>query len=295
MILAEGILEGAVDLHRHGYPEISDDLRTPVSDVEDLAFCRASGMRGVVLKSHVWPTTGRAQLLSDAVPGLTVVPSVTLNRFAGGLSPDVVEIAAKQGAGVVYLPTASAANDLARGGISHRISTVIDRFDPSKEVGSEIVDADGALTPAMRDVLDVLDVFPLVVYSGHLSVAESLALLREGRLADRYVMAHPDSDSIGASLDQVHEAAGLGAYIEICALGAYPQLGRVTHADLAGFVRRVGAERCIATSDYFFSWCPPSAAMLQHLADGLAAEGITRPELELMFQTNPGHLVGAHL
>lgn len=295
MSRAEGILEGAVDLHRHGYPEISDDLRTPVSDVDDVTTCRDAGMRGVVLKSHVWPTIGRAQMVAQAVEGIAVIPSITLNRFVGGITPDIVEMAVKQGAGVVFLPTVSAASDLARGGISARIAGVIDRFDPARESGTRMLTSDGDLTTDAADLLDVLDDFPVLVYSGHISTTETIALLKTGRLSDRYVFAHPDSHSIGARADEMVEAAGLGAFVEICALGAYPQIGRVTHADLAGMVRLVGAERCVATSDYFFPWSPSSSTMLQDLADGLADAGLSRRELELIFRDNPAHLVHNHL
>lgn len=295
MTVTDGILEGAVDLHRHGYPEISEDLRAPLSDLDDVTRCRDAGMRATVLKSHVWPTVGRAKLLNESVEGVRVVGTVTLNRFAGGMSPDVVELAAKQGAGLVYLPTASAASDLARKGISARISGQIYHFDPASEPGTRVVGEDGSLTQQTLDILDVLDEYPLPVYSGHISVPETFAILKTGRLADRYVFAHPDSHSIGAKLSEMQEAARQGAYIEICALGATPEIGRVTHADLAEIVKLVGAERCVATSDYFFPWNPPSSVMLQELADGLAAAGISRSDLELMFQTNPANLIAHSL
>lgn len=288
----EGVLNGAVDLHRHGYPEISDDLRTPLSDIEDVTMCREAGMSAVVLKSHIWPTVGRAQLIEQAVPGIRVVPSVTLNRFAGGLHADVVELAARQGAGVVYLPTASAASDLRRDGISGRIARVIDRYQPADEVGVSVLTESGALTRDLEECLDVVDEWPMVVYSGHLSVPETLAILESGRVRDRFVFAHPDSHSIGADDEAIVRAAQLGAFIEICALGTYPAIDRVTHADLARLIRLVGAERCVLTSDYFFSWCPPSSVMLRDLAAGLHAEGITRAELDTMLGRNPRDLLG---
>lgn len=285
------VLEGAVDLHRHGYPEISDSLRTPISDIEDITLCRDAGMSAVVLKSHVWPTIGRAQLLQQAVPGITVISSITLNRFSGGMNPDVVEMAGRQGAGVVFLPTASAASDISRGGISRRIADEIQRYEPANEAGVTVTDADGKLTRLAEDCLDVLDEWPMLVYSGHLSVPETLAILRSGRVSDRFVFAHPDSHSIGADDAAIVAAVDLGAYIEICALGTYPQIGRVSHSDLANMIRLVGAERCVATSDYFFSWCPPSSQMLTSLAEGLAAEGITTSELQLIMRDNPRKLV----
>lgn len=291
MIDLEGILEGAIDLHRHGYPEISGALRTADDDSTDIARCRDAGMAAVVMKSHTWPTTGRAILLEELVPGIRVVSSVTLNPIAGGMRPEVVELAARQGAGVVYLPTAGAHNDIARGGISRTISGAITNYEADAHPGVTITDESGRLTREVNDCLDVVDDFGLMVYSGHVSTAEVLALARDGRLADRFVFSHPDSHSIGADDESVVEIARLGGFIEICALGTYPQIGRISAEGLARIVRLVGAERCVMTTDYFFDWCPPSSTMLSDLAGGLAAAGIDRAELDLMMRTNPAHLL----
>ncbi len=155
-----------------------------------------------------------------------------------------------------------------------------------------VTNDDGELTEMFRKCLDVLDEWPMLVYSGHLSAPEALAILRDGRLRDRFVLSHPDSHSIGASDSEVVTAAGLGAYIEICALGVHPKIDRVTPADLARTVRAVGAERCVITSDYFFPWSPPSSVTLHEFAVALFDEGITRDELDLMLKTNPRRLIG---
>lgn len=295
MSALEGILEGAIDLHRHGYPEISGDLRTADNDPKDIALCRDSGMAAVVMKSHTWPTMGRAMLLEELVPGIRVVSSVTLNPIAGGMRPEVVEMAARQGAGVVYLPTAGAHNDIERGGISRTIGTAIDNYEAGSHAGVTIADANGALTTEVNECLDVVDEFGLMVYTGHVSATEVLALARDGRLADRFVFSHPDSHSIGATDEAIVEVAGLGGFIELCALGLYPQIGRITAEQLARVVRLVGAERCVMTTDYFFDWCPPSSVMLADFATQLFDAGITRPELDLMMRTNPAHLLSNSL
>ncbi|MGV8882885.1 MAG: DUF6282 family protein [Rhodoglobus sp.] len=291
MIDLDGILEGAIDLHRHGYPEVSADLRTADDDSTDIALCRDAGMAAVVMKSHTWPTTGRAILLEELVPGIRVVSSVTLNPISGGMRPEVVELAARQGAGVVYLPTAGAHNDIERGGISRTLSAAITHYDPSAHPGVSITTATGSLSRAATECLDVVDEFGLMVYSGHIATEEVLALARDGRLADRFVFSHPDSHSIGANDEAMVEIARLGGFIELCALGLYPQIGRITGEGLAHIVRLVGAERCVMTTDYFFDWCPPSSVMLADLAGQLAAAGITRAELDLMMRTNPAHLL----
>lgn len=287
----DDILIGAIDLHRHGYPEITGEFRTPASDVDDITQCRDAGMAATVLKSHTWPTMGRAMLLEELVPGIRVVSSITLNPISGGMRPEVISLAAGHGAGVVYLPTAGAHNDICRGGISRTLETHVPLFDARAHEGTTVTDADGALTSLFGDCLDVVDAHDLMVYSGHVAPHEVLAIARSGRLADRFVFSHPDSHSIGADDDAILEVARRGGYIEICALGTYPGIGRITAAGLARIVRMVGAERCVMTTDYFFDWCPPSSRMLADLALALAAEGISRRELDLMVRVNPAHLL----
>lgn len=286
----DDILVGAIDLHRHGYPEITREFRTPESDVEDIMRCRDAGMAAVVLKSHTWPTMGRAMLLEELVPGIRVISSITLNPIAGGMRPEVISLAAGHGAGVVYLPTAGACNDIDRGGISRTLETHVPLYDAHRHEGSKVTDADGGLTETFTDCLDVIDAHDLMVYSGHVSPAEVLEIARSGRLADRFVFSHPDSHSIGAGDEIIQQVARLGGFIEICALGTYPAIGRITPAGLARIVRMVGAERCVMTTDYFFDWCPPSSRMLADLAGALSGEGITRAELDLMVRINPAHL-----
>ena len=65
---ADELLHGAIDVHHHGYPEVSFDLRTRQDDVDGLRFARDAGMAGIVFKSHMWPTVGRVYHLQRLVP-----------------------------------------------------------------------------------------------------------------------------------------------------------------------------------------------------------------------------------
>ena len=117
-MIADELLEGAIDLHVHGYPSLELEAYTRVEDLEIAEQCEKAGMRGFVLKSHIWPTVNRAYYLRKAFPGVEIFPSITLNRTTGGLNLVALESAAKQGAKVVFMPTWSAENDLRRGGAS---------------------------------------------------------------------------------------------------------------------------------------------------------------------------------
>lgn len=289
--LPADILDGAIDLHRHGYPELSFDQRAARDDIADLRRCRDAGMSAVVLKSHLWPTVGRAYLLGQQVPGLDVLPSITLNAGVGGYAPAMVELAAQQGARVVYLPTWSSAHDATHGGITRTMTRLLRqaRLDTMPYV--ETLDGAGRLRPEVRDCLEVAATHGLLVYTGHLSPAEALVVAESG-LAPRLVFSHPDSHSVGATWDEAARIADAGALVEVTALGIYPQIARTTPAELADLVGTVGAGRCVLTSDYFFDWAPFSATMLTDLAAGLATAGVTVEELRTMLVDNPRRMLG---
>lgn len=287
------LLRGAIDLHRHGYPELGLDQRTPLSDEMDLVRCRESGFRGVVLKSHMWPTVGRVYHLQRAVPELAVLGSITLNPVAGGFSPLAVESAAAQGARVVFMPTWGARNDIARGGFStHVLAELFENVDLDAAAGMTAIDGAGRLLPAVRDVLGVAAENRMVVFTGHLSVDESLAIADSGLAEDRLVFSHPDSDSVGASRADIRAMAERGATIELCALGLHPRIARVTPEQFAQVLDDVSPARCVLTSDYFFEWAPPSSDSIFTLVEALLAVGVDARDIRAMVCTLPARLLG---
>lgn len=286
------LLAGAIDLHRHGFPEISLSSGPPLDDVDDLRLCVEAGMHGVVMKSHVWPTVGRSYLLAKQLPELEIYGSITLNTGAGGLSPAMVELAALQGARVVYLPTWSSHNDRARRGISGVLGAELRHTRLADTPPLAVVDGNGRLLPEVKDCLAVAAEFGMLVYTGHLAAAEALAVADSGLASGRLVFSHPDSHSIGATWDEAVAVAEVGGCVEITAVGIYPELGRTTPALLAELVEAVGTHRCVLTSDYFFSWSPPSTRMLLDLAEGLIVSGVDRDGVRAMLVDNPRRLLG---
>src|SRR6201986_5413192 len=68
-------------------------------------------MAGFVLKSHYGSTAERAAVVRAAVPGTDVLGAIPLNRAVGGINPLAVEIAAREGARTVWLPTVDSVNE----------------------------------------------------------------------------------------------------------------------------------------------------------------------------------------
>lgn len=287
----DSVLRGAIDFHRHGYPEISNDVHTRLTDVEDMQLCREAGFGGVVLKSHMWPTVGRAYHLKRLVPGIAVIPSITLNHSVGGLNPLAVQAAASQGARVVFFPTWSARHDIERGGMSAFIGKTFPSFRDRLGPPISLLEG-GKLRAEAKEVLSVATDNGMVICTGHISPEESLAVAESGLVGDNgLIFSHPDSHSVGASGDHITAMAEAGAVIELCALGTLPPYQRVSIQALRSIVDSVGSNRCILTTDYFFPWSPPSAETMRMFAGVLLQEGVSEADLRCMLRSTPARLL----
>ena len=80
---ARELVRGAVDYHVHVWP---DFVERRTSDLELARRCLEVGLAGFGLKSHYCPTAERARVVAAAVPGVTVLGTITLNRAIGGLN-----------------------------------------------------------------------------------------------------------------------------------------------------------------------------------------------------------------
>src|SRR5262249_60059280 len=105
---ARELVRGAYDLHVHIEPDLA------ARRIDDLALARRFGelgLAGFVLKSHYVPTAERAAVVRAAVPGVDALGAIVLNNGVGGLNAQAVEIAARGGARIVWLPTVDAENE----------------------------------------------------------------------------------------------------------------------------------------------------------------------------------------
>ncbi|MGB6104315.1 MAG: DUF6282 family protein [Pusillimonas sp.] len=289
------ILEGSIDLHHHGYPEISFDAKTRMDDVDELSIARNAGMTGVVLKSHMFPTVGRAYHLKNLVPGIEIVPSITLNYSVGGLNPLAIESAARQGAKVLFMPTWSAAHDIERGGMSRHLTHFLDRageLKPSK--GIRLTGSNGKLTQQTCECLDVARQFGMTVCTGHVSPQESIALADGAKNygIDEVIFSHPDSGSVGANRQEIRDMCQLGAVCEFCALGCLPPIQRIKVKDFVEIFDDLDPNKVILTTDYFFEWAPPASETMRMLIGSFLALGLSEENVRKMVRDNPGRLLG---
>jgi len=289
------LTRGAVDLHVHGQPDLSRALENRGDDLATARLAVEYGMRAWVLKSHVWPTTDRAAAIQRAFDPeeFQVFGSITLNPPAGGLSPASVDLAAAHGARMVFLPTWSAAADVARHGyISQLLEGIIGHFTEfSTGSALSVLDGAGRLTADVRSIISICRDNDMTIGTGHVSLRESLAIARHcAERGVRLVVNHPLH--YAESVAELRELADLGAFIEFSA-------GPLLHPEATSSVRDVhaaitglGTGQVVLTSDAFSRWAPAQPEALRIMLEQLAYLGSTADEIATMAVQNPGRAIG---
>ncbi|MDX6259263.1 MAG: hypothetical protein QOH84_951 [Kribbellaceae bacterium] len=295
---ARELVRGAYDVHIHVAPDV---MRRLIDDVTLADRFAAEGLAGFVLKSHYVPTTERAAVVRRARPGIDAVGAITLNASVGGLNPIAVEIAGRGGAKVVWLPTVDSSNQ------RHCQATEPEGATPPmwaqlqddlREAGMaadpvEVLDPDGSVNQAMRQVLRLIAKHDMALATGHLHQDESVrvidAALEEG--VRRIVVTHPEFTSQRIGLDRQRDLAAKGALLERCL--TTPYTGKVAWDLWFSNIRAAGPENSVLSSDLGQPFNPPVEHGLALCADKLIEAGFSDVEIRTMAVHNSRWLVGA--
>ncbi|HIM62068.1 MAG: hypothetical protein DSY79_01045 [Chloroflexi bacterium] len=273
------ILEGALDIHVHFGPDPKVERRAGA--VEIALQAKELGMQGVVLKSHEYPTHPVAATTSDIVPDITVLGGISLDTEVGGLNVHAVEATANMGGRIVWMPTYSAKADREAKGLDGGIS---------------LLDGSGSLVPEIHPILDMIKSHDMVLATGHISTAESLALVAEARNVgiQRVVVTHGTTMSFwtGMTLEDMKELAGMGAFIEHCVHVMMPTTHRLDPKELAKTILAIGSEKCILSTDFGQDFHPmPAEGMRMGIATMLRS-GMEEVEVGMLVKDNPSRLMG---
>lgn len=293
MSVYDELLVGAVDLHCHVDFELGyEHFRKIEPEWDWLPQAGAMGMRGVVLKSHWWPTAADVYYLRRLYEGpVRVVPSVTLNHVVGGPAPWVVESAAAAGCEVVFLPTWSSASDLERQGMSRRIAQVLPSLRLDGITGVSFAQ-EGRLTEPAHELLRLCHELGLVLATGHIAWQETMLFADEARDIgfERLLFNHPLSRSVNAPLEAVKRAAERGCWVELPWTTVAP--GRRSGAAVAEWARTVGLSRIVTSTDYFRPSSPPPPLLLRSFLAELLDAGLAAHEIRQLAAANPARLLG---
>lgn len=209
---------GMVDLHAHAAPSL---LPRHGNDATTVSVEKRLGFHTVVLKAHEGSTVERA-----SAAGVGVYGGIVLNSPVGGGNADAVEVAARLGGRIVWMPTVSSA--------THKAGATNPELSVHKGFELRLVEVfeDGKLRPEWYDVLDVVAAHDMVLASGHLSADEAAALFQVAvaRGVTRLMVNHPKMSFLGWNHDAARVLRDLGAHLE---LGILPDiLGGPEHSSL---------------------------------------------------------------
>jgi hypothetical protein len=294
---ARELVRGAHDLHVHISPDV---VERRIDDVGLARRFAEVGLDGFVLKSHYTSTAERAAVVREAVPGVAAMGAIVLNRAVGGINPVAVEIAAREGARKVWMPTVDSENErahLAAAGPETKLPVwaKLEMELRERGIGAEpvaVVDADGRVLEEVRAVLELVAAHGMVLATGHIDAPEALAVVDaalEAGVRD-VVVTHPDYPGQAIPIDDQVELARRGAMIERCF--TTPYTGKCSWEQWLEGARAVGPERTVIASDLGQVQNPPVEDGLPLMADRLLEAGFSEDEVRTIAVDNTRRLAG---
>lgn len=278
-------LVGAIDMHVHTNP----DLRLRAYD--DFQLTEAgihAGARGIVIKTHLGSTVERAYLCNrynERVYGgnndFTMFGSITLNHAVGGLNTTAVDAALKLGGKVVWLPTQSAKNHLAKFG-----------KDPS--TGVELV-SNGKVVPKLIDIFKLINEHDAVLGTAHVSPEEAFVVVEAARAAGvkKIVVTHPEWWVVGMSVeDQIRIVKDYDVILERCYAQNMNGSYKSNLPDNVDIIKEVGYRNVMVATDGGQTENPNWELALAEYIQYLTDHGIPQEEIYHMTRTIPSQLLG---
>jgi len=277
--LTDPAIIGAIDLHAHHDP----DSYPRYADAFEIAkLAKERGLRGIVLKNHWTETAGLAYLVRKyATPGFEVFGAVTLDTAVGGVNPQAVRYMIDVAGGfgrIVWMPTHDSEHEV--------------RYNKEQRPFVRVSQG-GTLLPEVHEVIGLVAEHDLTLATGHVTPEETLQILKAAKAAGvkRLIVTHPllDPQFTWMSIEQLKEAANLGAFIELTG-GAVSGEGEPKRRALAA-VKAIGASHFVVGSDSGLAGRANHTDTLALAAKALRAAGVSEAELTLMFKGNPAYLV----
>jgi hypothetical protein len=295
---ARELVRGGFDTHIHIGPDVVERRN---DDVELARRFLELGLAGFVMKSHYTSTAERAGTVRAAVPGIEALGAIALNRAVGGLNPLAVEIAGREGARTVWMPTVDAVNE------SHereelnpgaKVPVWVRLQLDLRERGIEIepvpvVDERGELLPEVGAVLEVVARHQMVLATGHLGRDEIFRVVDAAVAAgiETIVVTHPEFPSQDIGFDDQRALVERGALLERCF--TTPHTGKVSWERFAAAIRATGPESSVLSTDLGQVFNPPVEDGMALMADQLLEAGFDEEEVRTMAVDNTRRVAGA--
>jgi hypothetical protein len=295
---ARELVRGAFDPHVHVAPDFAPRR---ITDLELARRCLELGLAGFALKSHYTATAERAAVVTAAVPGVRALGTITLNHAVGGLNATAVEVAARQGARIVWLPTVSSENEF--GEVEHadpdgRVPVWVPFELELRAAGVRprpvpVVDRAGEPLPELLEVMAAVARNDLVLATGHLGRDEIFTVVDLAVEAgvSTIVVTHPEFPSQRISPRDQQVLAARGALME--RTFTTPYTGKCSWEEVFAATRAVGAGNTVWGTDLGQRFNPPVEDGLALMADRFLEAGFTEEEVRTMAVENTRLVAGA--
>lgn len=289
------LLQGFVDTHIHAGPTpIAREFNT----WELIREAQQGGFAAVVLKDHFMPTVSAARVLQDhfGESGVKIFGSLALNNSVGGLNPKAVETAIRFGAKVIWMPTTSADNHAKKHRAPGTKFPSLTHRDRVADRPITVLDCNGALRPAVVEILSILAEHPEVVLAtGHLGREEVDVLVRRAVEAGihRLVVTHPHF-MVDATPEDMQNWQSLGACLEFTAVISLPHSPLYCRPvlDVAAIIAQLDPGKVILCSDLGIKNGGRPVEGMATFLELLMKAGIAYGDLKRMVSDTPAALLG---
>lgn len=289
---ATRLLRGAVDLHIHSGPSLHP---RKIDHMEALREADAVGMKAILLKDHYYPTMAIAQMLNDNM-GLStrVLGAVVMNHPLGGLNASAADYALKQGARVVWMPTAHAQNHIDRTAKALKGKFPANTKKVVEGLGMMLVDGKGTVLDAAKRILDCVAEADACVSAGHHHVDEAYPFYEEAKArgVTRMFLNHPTYVN-ACSLDDIAHLTRMGVWMEHDICMFVPSTFKLFDGDeLRAAIDAGGVENTFFGSDLGQVGNPTPVEGMAQIIDLLAEIGYSDDDIVTMTSTNTAAFVG---
>ena len=294
-------MNGAFDLHLHAGPEVIPRKYDAIEAGESL---RQEGMGGAVLKSHYFSTVPFVKMAHER--GFdNVWGSVTLNHYLGGLNPFALRASlgmqhnGRQLLKMVWMPTVHAAAHLAVRKADGEKYDVPPEWTGGLITGTPVEQVppicltDSAVQNDLKEILRIIADNDLILATGHISKEEVFHVVPLARSlgVEKIILTHPAYETTELTVEEILRLTALGGVYAEESYALMP-IDDLTPADVAAYIRGVGAEHTIMTTDLGQRNRMSCGEGMTLFASLMEAEGISADDIRIMAVDNPRKLLG---
>lgn len=255
-------IKGLIDTHIHTSPDIKPRI---CNDLEIAKLASEAGMSAIVIKSHIESTVSRAKLVNDLYP-IDVFGGITLNSAIGGINPEAVNVCAKLGGKIVWLPT-------------------ID----FKRVSSNFFKN---FSDELNEIYNIISENDMVLATGHLNPESIFRVIDDACCCGvkKIIVNHPLTGVVSASIDEQKEMSKF-AFLEHCFVACMPKHDNLDIHKIYDAIMEVGYTKCILASDFGQIHNQLPTLGFSMFMDKLMYIGVTEKEINRMCSVNPKTLL----